>query len=402
MGTSLGAPQKLRNESPAGALARRGRKRILVVSTVAHNPGDDFIRFGVEHVLRRILPEAVFDTIHKHDPRTIFAGFRRGGSAHNRFVASMLYRIYAMSRRSSDVNLLDRADLVVFAGTPFIWRASARLLPSTCANAEWIAPTWGRLFSDLRHKPVLNLAAGTGAPHQRQLDGILADSAVMSFVKRAVRRAALTTARDAQTRHILRRLDYDIPLIPCTSLLASRGTGLAAREPEYVALNVMPSAAHSWRGQRGHPGRWRDTIETVVASLEKRHELLFVAHSRDEDQTAAQWFPGHRRFFSIDPLELLKVYSRARFGICNRVHAAAGIATFGRPALVVGGDSRINLIEQFGLPAVDYREADARAILDSIDRIEGDSGYAQRLKSRADQAEKEYTRAVSAALGMRC
>src|SRR5208337_5512613 len=165
-------------------------------------------------------------------------------------------------------------------------------------------------------------------------------------------------------------------------------------------VNVMPSGAHSWRGQRGDPGRWRDTIEKVVASLEKRHQLLFVAHSQDEDQSAAQWFPGHRRFFSTDPLELLKVYSRARFGICNRVHAAAGIVTFGRPALVVGGDSRINLIEQFGLPAVDYREADARAILDLIDRIEGDSGYAQRLKSRADQAGKEYTRAVTAALGM--
>jgi hypothetical protein len=129
-------------------------------------------------------------------------------------------------------------------------------------------------------------------------------------------------------------------------------------------------------------------------------QLLFVAHSRDEDQTAAQWFPGRRRFFSTDPIELLKVYSKARFGICNRVHAAAGIATFARPALVVGGDSRINLIEQFGLPAVDYRETDARAILDLIDLIEGDSGYAQRLKSRADHAENEYTRALGTALGI--
>ncbi len=401
MGNDLAAWQQPDGRSLKQAPAHE-IKRVLLVSTLQHNPGDEFIRFGVEHVLRRILPEAVFNTVHKHDPRTIFADFRRREGAHNRFVASMLYRIYAMSRRSSDVNLLDRADLVVFAGTPFIWRAGARLLPSTCANAEWIAPTWGRLFSDLRHKPVLNLAAGTGAPQQRQLDGILSDSTVMSFVRRAVRRAKLTTARDAQTRQIIKQLGYDIPLIPCTSLLAARGAGLAAREPEYVAVNVMPSGAHSWRGQRGDPGRWRDTIEKVVASLEKRHELLFVAHSRDEDETAARWFPGHRRFFSADALELLKVYSRARFGICNRVHAAAGIATFGRPALVVGGDSRINLIEQFGLPAVDYREADARAIVDLIDRIEGDGGYAQRLKSRADQAEKEYIGAVGAALGVPC
>jgi hypothetical protein len=377
-------------------------KRVLLVSTLQHNPGDDFIRFGVEHVLRRILPAAVFNTIHKHDPRTIFAGFRRRGGNHNRFVAAMLYRLYAMSHRSRDGNLLDRADLIAFAGTPFIWRAGARLLPSTCANAEWIAPTWGRLFSDLRNKPVLNLAAGTGAPHQKRLDGILSDRTVMSFIERAAGRAALTTARDAQTRDILRQLDYDIPLIPCTSLLAARGAAVPAGVPEYVAVNVMRSAAHIWRRERVDQAPWHETIDRVVAEVEKRHKVLFVSHSHDEDQTAAQWFPGRKRFFSTDPMELLKVYSRASFGVCNRVHAAAGIATFARPALVVGGDSRINLVEHFGLPAVDYREVGARGIIELIHQIEGDTSYPQRLQSLADQAEAEYIGAVRTALGMRC
>jgi len=290
--------------------------------------------------------------------------------------------------------------LIVFAGTPFIWRANTRLLPSTCANAEWIRPTWGRLFSDLPNKTVFNLAAGTGAPKQAEMDCILSDATVMNFIQRAMRRAALTTARDVQTRYIIEKVGYQAPLLSCTSLLAARACGLAASLPEYVAVNLMPAAAHSWRGQRGDSERWQGIIRGVVANVERRHQVMFVSHSRDEDQTAASWFPGRRRFFSTDPVELLKVYSKARYGICNRVHAAAGVASFGRPALVVGGDSRVNLIEQFGLPAVDHRETDAAEIIKLIDQFERDGGYAQNLKRRADEAERDYVRMVRGALDL--
>src|SRR5208282_3801562 len=126
---------------------------ILLVSTMAHNPGDEFIRLGVEHVLHYVYPEAKLKTIHKHDPRTLFAGFNQQSRKPHRLLAPLLYRLYAVSAGRDEENYLETADLVVFAGTPFIWSSAVRLFPSTCANAEWLPATWRRLFDEFRKKP---------------------------------------------------------------------------------------------------------------------------------------------------------------------------------------------------------------------------------------------------------
>ncbi len=39
-------------------------------------------------------------------------------------------------------------------------------------------------------------------------------------------------------------------------------------------------------------------------------------------------------------VEYLRFYSRAKFGILNRVHGAFAMASFGRPSIVIGNDSR--------------------------------------------------------------
>jgi hypothetical protein len=184
--------------------------------------------------------------------------------------------------------------------------------------------------------------------------------------------------------------------------MAAQGAGIAAQAPEYVVVNLMPSAAHQWRGQRGNSEHWRETISSAITDIEKRHPILFVSHSEEEDRTAAEWFPQHKRFFSRNPLELLKAYSKARYGLCNRVHATAAIASFGRPAIVVGGDSRINLIEQFGLPAYDHRELDGPDLTSAVRMLEENyEEYAAKLSDRIRFAEREYLAAISSALNLR-
>jgi hypothetical protein len=368
---------------------------ILLITTVAHNPGDEFIRLGVEHVLRLSYPEAKFKAIHKHDPRTLFSGFRQWSRNPSRLISPYLYRLYAKSFGRLEENFLETADLVVFAGTPFIWRSSVRLFPFTSENAEWVDPVWRRLFNDFPRKPVFNLSAGTSLTGQDQADAILSDPVVAGFLKQAVGRAELTTARDVRTSEILGALGFQTNIIPCASIMAAAGAHLRPLEPEYVVINTMQSAAHSWRGQRGNESKWRNTITAVVPEIEKRHPVLFVSHSRLEDETAAAWFPGRRRFVSKVPSELLKVYSKARYGVCNRVHAAAAIASFGRPAIVVGGDSRINLIEQFGLPAYDHRDIDGSKLSESIQEVENHyDDYVRELKGRTIGAERDYLRAI--------
>jgi hypothetical protein len=369
--------------------------KILLISTLAHNPGDEFIRLGAEHCLRQVYPSASFRTIHKHDPRTLFSGFKLREKSPHRLVAPLLYQTYSATRGRAQKNYLESADLVVFAGTPFIWRSSVRVLRSTCANEVWIGPVWRRLFDDLKDTPVLNLSAGTGLYNPEEYDAILRDPAVTGFLKQAVSRTEVTTSRDDNTKKILGELGFDIELIPCSSLLCSKGAGLTPQEPEYVAINLMPAAAPRGRAHGTNESRWMATALKVIPEIEKRHPIAFISHSADEHETAQKYFPGRQHFYSKNPAELLKAYSKALYGLCNRVHGAAGVATFGRPSICVGGDQRNNLIKQFGLPAYDHRQMDAPKLLEVIEDIEKNyDGYIARLKERMEYVEKAYLRVI--------
>jgi polysaccharide pyruvyl transferase WcaK-like protein len=308
----------------------------------------------------------------------------------------LLYRLYSAAYGRKEENYLETADLVVFAGSPFIWRSDVRMFPSTCANAEWVGPTWRRLFSDLKEKPVFNLAPGTSAFNSRQFEAVLSDPEVADFLKQALVRAELTTSRDEKTKEILGALGFQTDLIPCASLLAAKGARLTAQEPEYVVINLMPAAAPSGRGQRGEPSKWLATISAVIPEIEKRHPVMFVSHFPDEHAAAAKYFPGRPRFFSKDPIELMKVYSKAIYGICNRVHSGAAVASFARPVISVGGDYRNNLIKQFGVPAFDHRDLDASRLKGIIQMVESDyDKYVDILKERMLYTEREYLRVVN-------
>lgn len=369
--------------------------KIILISSLTVNPGDEFIRFGVEHILRQTFPDASMRTIHKVDPRTLFSGFKMPEKSPHRLVAPFLYRFYAMTRGRREENYLESADLVVFAGTPFIWRGSARLFNCTCANEAWIGPTWRRLFTEIQDTPVFNLAAGTSLFRPEEYDAILHDPLVVKYLKSAVDRTEITTARDENTRKLLGELGYDIELIPCASLLCSKGAGIEARKPEYVAINLMPAAAPRGRGHDTRESHWIRVAQQVIPEIEKRHRIMFVSHAAEEHEAAERYFPGRERFFSKDPIALLKVYSKALYGMCNRVHGTAAIATFGRPAICIGGDQRNNLIKQFGLPAYDHRQIDKPLLLAAIDELERNyDSYVARLKERSDYSERAYLRVV--------
>jgi hypothetical protein len=356
--------------------------KILIVSTISYNPGDEFIRLGQQYLLRQIFPSAEFDLVHKHDPRSIFSGHSRDDSDlwHPRLVP-LQYKIYAGTKGKTHTDLLKASDLVLFAGTPFFWISNARIFPSHSGNAEWVGPIWKRLFDELPEKPVLNLAAGTSLQSQGALNRMLRHRGARSFLTKALSRATLTTARDRSSQSVAQRLGFDIPLLPCTSLWAADGANIEAKPAEYVAVNVMRHAVHKYRGTETATSSWEKLATHLMAQLQKSHDVLLVCHSKDEEDVAKQWFPRVPRVYSKRPEDLLEAYSKSRFCVSNRVHGAAGAATFGRPALVIGGDTRVQLIKQFGLPALDSRDL-------TIEKLD------QGLASLTDHYE-EYTRRLT-------
>jgi len=370
--------------------------KILFVSTVDHNPGDDFIRWGQIHLLEDALDSFDFDVMHKHDPRTAYEGFTKRESDPHRFIAPLLFRSF--SALTSRRDLLAEADVVVFAGTPFVWSQKTWLLPSTTANAEWNGATWNRLFKEFPEKPVLNIAAGTSVQAVEPEGVILRRRRLAAFLLQAARRARLTTARDRATACVLSTLGVDVPCLPCTSLWASTGMGMAPEPPKYIAVNFMPHGTHPARGKSTEPEAWRTTFTHVVSALSREHQLCFLCHSTEEYEAALEYFPDYDVFYSSDSRELLKRYGRAYYTVSNRIHGAGGAASFGRPALGIGNDSRISLLGELGLPYLST-SATAKDILSACSDIESRyDSYCTSLREVRERGEAAYLDLIGAAL----
>ncbi len=363
---------------------------ILFITTLHHNPGDELIRLGQEHLFKQIIPSVNYSYVHKHDPRTLYEHFCQRRRTPHRLLSPLLYQAMRIINGTSS-DKLARTDLVVFAGTPFIFRQHTHVLPCTSANAEWVSPTWGRLIHVMRDKPVMNLAAGTSIDDSSRIQDVLSDRRVTSFLHQSLNRTALITARDELTATILSQLGYQVPVLPCTSLWASEGAGIRPQTPEYVAINIMPAGVHTSRGQSLDPHRWEKTIRQVLPQIEKKHRVLLVCHSEDEARTAAQWFPGRPLVCSREGTVLLAAYSKAYFAICNRVHGAAAAASMNRPALAIGGDSRADLVRQFKLPVLDIRTVTPSDILQVCHDFEHDGELiSEGLRSLKQHAQYEY------------
>ena len=366
--------------------------KVLIVSTISYNPGDEFIRLGQQHLLRQIFPSAEFDLVHKHDPRSIFSGYSRADSDlwHPRLVP-LQYKIYAGTKGKTQTDLLEASDLVVFAGTPFFWISNARIFPSHSGNAEWVGPIWKRLFDELPDKPVLNLAVGTSLQSQEGMNRMLTHQGARSFLAKALSRANLTTARDPSSQLVAQKLGFEIPLLPCTSLWAADGANIAAKPAEYVAVNLMRHAVHKYRATETATANWEKLATHLMAQLQKSHDVLLVCHSKDEEDVAKEWFPQVPRVYSMRPEDLLDAYSKSEFCVSNRVHGAAGAATFGRPSLVIGGDTRVQLIKQFGLPALDSRDLTIEKLDQGLaSLIDHRDEYTQQLTELRNSAKAEY------------
>ena len=366
--------------------------KILIVSTISYNPGDEFIRLGQQHLLRQIFPSAEFDLVHKHDPRSIFSGYSRDGSAlwHPRLVP-LQYRIYAGTKGKTQKDLLKTSDLVVFAGTPFFWISNTRIFPSHSGNAEWVGPIWKRLFDELPDKPVLNLAVGTSLQSREGMNRMLTHRSARSFLTKALSRANLTTARDRSSQSVAEKLGFNIPLLPCTSLWAADGANLSAKPAEYVAVNLMRHAVHKYRATETATASWEKLANHLMTQLQKSHDVLLVCHSKDEENVAKEWFPRVPRVYSMRPEDLLEAYSKSEFCVSNRVHGAAGAATFGRPSLGIGGDTRVQLIKQFGLPALDSRDLTTQKLDQALASLtEHSAEYTRQLTYLRKGAEAEY------------
>jgi hypothetical protein len=378
--------------------------KVAIITTLRHNIGDDFVRDGIVHLLQQVVGTINPRFIHKHFAVTVR---REWDWVHRWGLTRMMSRVPRLTpeRCSRWLDALPlfpitdkilSAELLVQSGAPVYWLNAV----SDCSRNEWYAPLIKRRWQRVRDRmPLLNIAAGACQTYDSNGDEFRAAAETLRYIRQFHDQCALTTVRDTLSVKILELAGVTAPLLACPSLFARRLHGIAPETPRYIVLNCMRLGGHYELESEGSPRSWLDTFVAFARRVARTERCLLVCHNREEMALAERLLPDIERFYSSRYSDYLPVFARASCGVVNRVHAAFAIASFGRPSLVIGNDSRARMTEMIGLPNIHVGAATLER-LDSefITMRTAEPATAARLDALCERTEEAYLKLIRGAL----
>ena len=366
--------------------------KISIITTVNHNIGDDFVREGIIYLFKQKFKNTTlnFELIHKHSPITTRYGFEW---FRNYRFSKYVDRVLPLSLSKDRVL---EADILVQSGAPVYWCHPETGGPY-CSDNEWFNPLIKRRYLKTAFKtPFLNLAAGTCQKYDS--DGSEFDSrkSCQDYIKELQGLTKVTTVRDKLAKKVLNNMGFDVSVTPCSSIFAPESLGIEIGNPEYVALNYMKGGGHYIFGQKIDSKKWENNFKRFYKTISKFEKCIFVCHNQDEVMNAKKIDPNANIFISHDYKDYIKFYSKAKFGIMNRVHGAFLIASFGRPAVVIGNDSRVKMSEEIALSYTFVNNADLDWLLVQYEYLKkGGDNYSQKFNGIKKKAYNDYQEALS-------
>jgi hypothetical protein len=335
---------------------RAPMKQVTIISTLDHNVGDDFVRDGIVYLLGKILGSMELQLIHKHLPITArpeFSWIHSSGidgrldRMSQNFSLRSTRRIDSYLPLRSSTDRIRTADILVQSGGPVYW-ANA---DGDCSDTEWWDPLITRRWlPNPQQKPFLNLAGGTCQRYDSDGSEFLAHPKALDHIRHFFDISTLTTVRDELSVNVLRQAGRQVTLLPCTSIFAVDRLSITPSLGDFVVLNYMPAGGHFLLGQRIDAEQWERRFVEFARRLSKRQRVIMVCHNAKELEASKRLLPEFELFYSADYREYLHLYSRARWGILNRVHGCFALASLGKPGAVIGSDSRSRMVQLLGLP----------------------------------------------------
>ncbi|MCM0081369.1 hypothetical protein L4X63_07180 [Geomonas sp. Red32] len=286
------------------------------------------------------------------------------------------------------------ADLVVQSGAPVYW-----CHPSTkshCADNEWFKPLVKRRLSQ-RNQPFGNLAAGTCQGYHSDGAEFCRCPKCASYIKELSALSKVTTLRDSLASTVFDSLGLSAPVIACSSIFAVDEYGLAPGGDDYVVVNFMGLGGHYDFREGIDPNRWRGEFASFYQQLVRQEKVIFCCHDEKEVGEAKGIDPGAEIFYpGGDFLAAMKFYAGAKYGIFNRVHGAFMLASFGKPAVVIGNDSRARMAAEIGLPHFFMGDVDAELLCDRWRWLAaGGDGYRERFAEIKRRSLDDYLAALA-------
>ncbi len=365
-------------------------RKIVFITTVNHNVGDDFVREGLKYLFRKRFPnEGIeFENIHKHSPITCRYGcewFR------NYRLSSRID--YLMPLALTQDRILE-ADVVVQSGAPVYWCHDT--INSHCSKNEWYLPLIKRRLLKNKKATFLNLAAGSCQGYHSDGTEFLRCNDDMKYIKELFALSKLTSVRDALAKKVLNLLGLDAPLIPCSSLFAIDEHMLRKGNDDYIVVNYMEGGSHYTFDQQIDKPKWKREFTEFYKKIRKRQKVIFSCHSMNELHWAKEIDSDATIFYSSNFLEYMKFYSRAKFGIMNRIHGAFLMASFGKPSVVIGNDTRAKMVSEIGLKSYFVNDINTKNLLDFYENLEAIAeDYGGRLSTIKKKAYDDYLQIFS-------
>jgi polysaccharide pyruvyl transferase WcaK-like protein len=375
--------------------------RIGLITTIDTNIGDALIRDGICRILRGLFPrrDLEFVMVNKHDPLTVYPGWHPAQAARlARYLPRGKTRAgRAIESLAAGLNMSRFAgcDVIVQCGTPVFWPG--------CHGCEWAVPIWHHVVGRLSDRiPVLNLAAGSCYPWERQPEAIT-DPEDAGYIRAITSYCRVTTVRDRLALTLLRSMNIETSLVPCTALLAADGPAVRqaeeARRGGMVLINYMHGGGHYDCGQGIRAEAWADVVRNLIGRLRRRHSLAFLCHDGRESDLAKGLDPGLPRLLPRNTGQYFEIVSRAKLAICNRMHASVALAGIGVPSVAVCTDTRLLMVEALGLPCLYVKDTDPN-LLEGLaeDLLERSADEAERLSDLRGRTWDTYTDLVGRAL----
>ncbi len=362
---------------------------ISIITTVDHNVGDDFVREGIKYLLRQHFEneKIEFENIHKHSPITTRYGYE---NFRNLRLSSKVDKIIPKSWSKDRVF---EADILVQSGAPVYW--CHEVGGGHCYNNEWYKPLIKDRFLKNKNTKLLNLAAGTCQTYHS--DGREFCEKCNTYIKEFYELADVTTVRDTLAKVIFSKIGLDVPVIPCSSIFAIDEHNLKNEGEEYVVVNYMKGGAHYTFGQKIDFEKWESEFKKFYFELKEKERVIVSCHNQKEVDEALELDPKAEIFYEKDDyLAYMKFYGKAKFGIMNRVHGAFLMASYGKPSIVIGNDSRARMPEEIGLKHYFVNDADYEVLNKEYEFLKnGADSFSERFKVIKEKAFEDYMKALS-------
>jgi hypothetical protein len=159
----------------------------------------------------------------------------------------------------------------------------------------------------------------------------------------------------------------------------------------------MKGGSHFTFGQKIDFDKWESEFKKFYFDLKKKERVIISCHNQKEVNEALELDPEAKIFFEEhDYLAYMRFYSKAKFGIMNRVHGGFLMASYGKPSIIIGNDSRARMAEEIGLKNYFVNDVDYDVLMQEYAFLSsGADNFKERFKAIKSKAFNDYQKALS-------